>query len=220
MSFTNLKQYNKEYILDDQEISRIEVIKKIIGKGNKVLDLGSREGHISEVLRNMGNDVDCIEIHPGNISLLRKKGFKVYDCDLNTEWADKMHDAYDIVFAGEVIEHLFQTDIFLENVYKVLKPNGIFVITTPNTASLGRRLLLLLGKNPALETSTRENEAGHIRYFVYPSLKKILEENKFKVINHCSDIVNLSYSGKLSSRVLAKLFPCLGRSIILKTIKN
>jgi SAM-dependent methyltransferase len=45
----------------------------------------------------------------------------------------KLHDeSADVVFAGECIEHIEDTDAFLSEIYRVLKPNGIAIFTTPN----------------------------------------------------------------------------------------
>ena len=38
----------------------------------------------------------------------------------------------DVFFAGESIEHVFNVDAFLDEVYRVLKPGGRFIVTTPN----------------------------------------------------------------------------------------
>lgn len=38
----------------------------------------------------------------------------------------------DVVFAGESIEHVFNLDLFLDEVHRVLVPGGTFIVTTPN----------------------------------------------------------------------------------------
>jgi len=38
----------------------------------------------------------------------------------------------DVLFAGESIEHVFNVDAFLDEVYRVLRPGGRFIVTTPN----------------------------------------------------------------------------------------
>jgi len=40
----------------------------------------------------------------------------------------------DVFFAGESIEHVFNVDAFLDEVYRVLRPGGRFIVTTPNAA--------------------------------------------------------------------------------------
>src|SRR3989339_802639 len=75
---------------------------------------------------------------------------------------------FDIVIAGEIIEHIFDTDLFLAEIRRVLKSGGKLLISTPNIASLGRRLLLFFGGNPIIELSPNEpDSSGHIRYFSF-----------------------------------------------------
>jgi len=47
---------------------------------------------------------------------------------------------FDTVFAGEIIEHLYNPDHLLAETYRVLKPKGIFVLTPPNLASIHNRI--------------------------------------------------------------------------------
>jgi hypothetical protein len=84
---------------------------------------------------------------------------------------------------------------------------------------LGRRVLLLFGKNPVMEFTTRSSEAGHLRYYVHSSLKRVLLENNLKVVDFTSDIINFNNLGKITSTKLAKIFPTFGRSLIVRAVK-
>lgn len=75
---------------------------------------------------------------------------------------------------------------------------------------------MLSGKNPLIEYSLSGKAAGHIRYFVKNSINKLLEENNFQIVEERSDIFNIRVSGKYFSTKLAKFFPRLESTIILK----
>lgn len=45
-------------------------------------------------------------------------------------------EAYDIIVAVEVLEHVLEDGLFMENVRRVLKPGGWFLMTTPNGDSI------------------------------------------------------------------------------------
>jgi len=45
----------------------------------------------------------------------------------------------DLFFTGECIEHVENTDAFLDEIYRVLVPNGVLVLTTPNSSAIGYR---------------------------------------------------------------------------------
>lgn len=41
-------------------------------------------------------------------------------------------NSYDIAVSVEVLEHVEEDDLFVEQVFRVLKPGGVFIMTTPN----------------------------------------------------------------------------------------
>jgi methionine biosynthesis protein MetW len=198
------------------EKNRIETVLSLIGRGKKVLDVGCGDGYISEMIIQRENKVHGIEISKNSIEKVKNKEINVYEIDLNSDWKNSIQEVYDVVFAGEIIEHIFDTDRFLENIRSVLSPQGSLILTTPNIASLGRRLLLLLGSNPIIEVTARECDAGHIRYFTFQSIRKLLREHGFVVSDFSSDFVTLNFLGTMRSSLLARLFPKLGRTIIVK----
>lgn len=53
---------------------------------------------------------------------------------------------FDLIFLGEVFEHLIKPYPTLKKLIELLKPNGYLIITTPNLANIYNRILLLLGK--------------------------------------------------------------------------
>jgi len=55
---------------------------------------------------------------------------------------------FDFFFAGEIIEHLFDSRFFLKEIHRVLKINGYLILSTPNLARIDDRLKFLLGKTP------------------------------------------------------------------------
>lgn len=50
------------------------------------------------------------------------------------------NDSFDVVTSFQVIEHVYDPESMAREMLRVLKPNGILVITTPNLSGLGRRL--------------------------------------------------------------------------------
>lgn len=211
----NSKRYDKAFHLYTMDEVKMRSVLELIGKNKKVIDLGCGDGFMMERIRSAGNSVDGVEICTAAVGSARKKGFTVYDLNLNHDWAKEIPAKYDVAFGGEIIEHIFDTDKFLKNIKEVLKPKGALILTTPNLASLGRKLLLLLGLNPHIENTARATDAGHIRYFIRQTLKALLTENKFRVLTMTSTVVNLDPQGKIASTTLARFFPSLGNNIIV-----
>lgn len=101
--------------------------------------------------------------------------------------------AFDLVLLIDVIEHLYDPDVVVEQVRKVLRPNGVLAIVTPNLASWINRALLVTGHQPLdAEVSTRglfgrpgpkgAPPAGHIRVFTRRALGEFLGFHRYEVV--------------------------------------
>ena len=211
--------YNSRMYMSDRSLqpeSRVQIAKKLVGSGKTVLDVGCFDGTIAAEIAKAGNDVHGIDASETAVKAAREKGVKALLGDIGKDFpfADGMFDA---VFAGEVVEHVFELRKMLSEVHRVLKPGGEFVVTTPNLAAFGRRILLLLGLNPLIEIDFyKPGAAGHIRYFVKNTLDSMLKETGFVPVIWKSDVVNFNAAGTISSSMLARIFPSIGRTLIVK----
>jgi 2-polyprenyl-3-methyl-5-hydroxy-6-metoxy-1,4-benzoquinol methylase len=77
-----------------------------------------------------------------------------------------------------VIEHLYNPEICLYEINRVLKSNGILILSTQNSASLKERVLHLAGKTSS-ETQTKSIVNRHLFFFSHSMLKKMIEEVGF-----------------------------------------
>lgn len=84
---------------------------------------------------------------------------------------------FDFVVAIELIEHLWNVDGFLEEVKKILKPDGFAIISTPNVKYWRVRLDLVLGKDRFFD-----NDGAHLWYFSPDSFRRKSEEHGFDVV--------------------------------------
>ena len=57
-------------------------------------------------------------------------------------------DSFDAVVANQVLEHLHNTDLFITEIYRVLRPGGYAVVSTPNLAAWHNIACLFLGWVP------------------------------------------------------------------------
>ena len=60
-----------------------------------------------------------------------------------------MNRQFDVVSGLEVIEHMVDTDGFIQECHSHLKPGGLLVLSTPNINSLRNRVMVPLGRYPA-----------------------------------------------------------------------
>lgn len=200
---------------------KIRYIVGEVGNGKTVLDIGCNEGHLGSFLIP-GNTVYGVDISPKALTLAKKQGLRATYHDIERKPLPYKKNFFDIVIIGDVIEHVFDTDTLLREARRVLKPGGKIIVTTPNVASLGRRVMLLAGVSPYLEFSSELTtnglpSVGHIRYYTVNTLLEQLRHTGFTDIHFATDRVNLFF---ISSRFLGTLFPRLGINIFLTAIKN
>jgi len=97
----------------------------------KLLDVGCSSGTWLNCFRQMAqfdlHGIDLRDEHVDNIV------FK--PCDLEKERIPFDDNTFDFIFSKSVIEHVFNTDNFISEVYRVLKPGGVVVIMTPDWVS-------------------------------------------------------------------------------------
>lgn len=213
-------RYSEEWKPWKSDLPRIEAIVNLAGGNKRVLDIGCYDATISQLIAQNHNEVYGIDISAEAVKIANQKRIKAYCLDIENEELPFDNIFFDVIVASEVIEHIFDLDSFFNRINRVLKPDGYLILTTPNLATLGRRLLLLFGKNPFIETIFKEGWGGHIRYFVKDSLFELLNVYGYRVDYFTSDVVNFNGSGNLFSSRLAKIWPTIGKTLIVKVSKN
>lgn len=212
-------RFGKAWEVNASDFVRIKILLDLIGSGKKVLDVGCYDGTISALIKEGGNEVLGVDISERAVELAKGKGIEARVADMSNRlpFPDSF---FDVIFAGEVVEHILDVDFLMAEIKRALKEHGFVVITTPNLASLGRRILLLLGKNPLIEVRWTKESAGHIRYFTKWTLIELLKAHAFRIDVFRSDVVNFDNSGRHFSTRLVKLFPSLGRTLIIRAFKT
>ncbi len=214
------EQKYAHWVVGSGDIVRIDQIVRLSGSGNDILDIGCGTGAIGKRLMENGNRVWGLDISSGAVKRAKQAGINAKVCDIEKEEIPFAKKKFDGIILAEIIEHVFDTDALLERIVKRIKPGGFLIVTTPNIATLGRRLLLMAGKNPLIEVHAREHTAGHIRYFVKDTVLPLLTDHGLTIEYFGSDVVNFNASGSIRSILLAKMLPTLGKSLIVKARKK
>lgn len=123
-----------------------------------------------------------MELISEQVELATKKGVKAQQSNLGEIEMPFEDNFFDLVFAGEIIEHIIDTDMFIRDIYRVTKPGGVLIITTPNLASFENRVRILFGQYPEWVDYSLMEGCGHVRSYTPKILARQLEKYGFKVI--------------------------------------
>ena len=122
-----------------------EEIRRLRGNGPlRVLDVGCRDGTLTKIYSE-GCDVVGLDIDPQAVKLARERGLDAREHDLNQANLPFDDGSFDVVVAGEVLEHLQFPDVVASDIHRVLRSKGTFLGSVPNAFRLRNRLTFLLG---------------------------------------------------------------------------
>jgi len=148
-------------------------------RGRCVLDLGCAgegrlnfgdnwlHGHLA------GSSKECLGLDHNEeaVLFLREKGYQVIHADVQNFTMDRR---FDVVVAGDILEHLEDLKGFFESVKRVLKDKGYLLITTPNPWFFLRFIRCWLkgdgGANP-----------DHVHWFCPRTIRELLRRYGFEV---------------------------------------
>ncbi len=172
-------------------VQRVDFLKEI-SKGKKVLHLGctnwpyTKEAiesgtHLHFDLLNIASELWGCDADQDGIDYLTGKGMKnLFRADLEKLDEVKIEEKFDVIIAGEMIEHLSNPGLFLQGIKCFMSEETNLVITTVN-AYCGMRFFYygLRGRGGQLEPV----HPDHVYYFSYSTLNHLIERENFKATN-------------------------------------
>jgi 2-polyprenyl-3-methyl-5-hydroxy-6-metoxy-1,4-benzoquinol methylase len=188
--------------LEERERTAISLLGPILaGEAGELLDVGCGDGFFMRALdlelelTDRDWRLTGVDFSEYQLELAHRLPYRFSRCNL--EDGIPFGDAcFDVVFAGEIIEHLYNPDYLLEECRRVVKPGGHLVVTTPNLQAWYNRALFLLGIQPLFyETSTRttavgagplrrvkrgSDPVGHLRVFNRAALLDLMRHEGFE----------------------------------------
>jgi 2-polyprenyl-3-methyl-5-hydroxy-6-metoxy-1,4-benzoquinol methylase len=206
MSDAERNEYYEKGFFNPKKVIRSEhrlkeILNIVSEQKGMLLDIGCGSGEITLLIKQAMNpkEVYGIDISDQAIALACPKGIKAFKVDISSSKFPFSDGFFDVIVAGEVVEHLFDPDFFFDEVFRILKPQGVFILTTPNLAAWYNRIALLFGFQPAVSPSLwfpevgkpfkksfeKSNSGGsesHIRFFTKSALKQLLCIHGFRIL--------------------------------------
>lgn len=166
--------------LDDKK----DFIAKNAGFNNRILDIGCGNGYVSSILISQ-NEVIGLDL--SRLALMQAKmvGLNTVLSDLTIlPFKDR---SFDVVLALDILEHLFDPVSLLKEANRVLRKDGILLISVPNASNIATRFLFLLKGdiNDMADINDIRNPdfifSEHIRFFSDNKIKKAIKSTGFEV---------------------------------------
>lgn len=110
----------------------------------------------------------------------RQPNLEFYDWDLDPEHIPVEVSEYDQIFMLDIIEHLRDPEVFMENLrYKAGRNRPEIILTTANIAFIVTRLMLFLGQFNYGRKGILDRT--HTRMFTFRSLRELLAQAGYKI---------------------------------------
>jgi len=167
-------------------ISRYRLLQKLLNPyelSNKIiLDIGCNEGDLVDFLNINNVSFSYIGIDINFISLLsaKNKNLTVVQCDLNNKALPFKDNSVDIVVCTEVLEHLINPKKIITEIHRIIKKDGIVIISLPNEYWWLNRLEVLFGY--PIDKGGLIYNYEHLHYPNFKQIKEFIKYNDLEII--------------------------------------
>lgn len=168
-------------------------------RGRRVLDVGSI-GHSYEgayktwnfgVLAKHVSKIKGFDLLEHDVAKARSDG---YDIVVGDAESYRSEEKYDVVFAGELIEHLSNPGKFLQCAHENLLDDGQLILTTPNTYSFAKLVRVIVRR-----TNEPPVNPEHTFYFTPRTLEELVRRHGFRLasVEYCELDYAEGFGGRL-----------------------
>lgn len=155
-----------------------------ITPGSRVLELGCASGYLGRILmQEKGCRVTGVELDPRAAAEARAAGLTVIEGSLeDPEFRASIVGKFDFVTASDVLEHLRDPAVVLNDFKQWLAPNGHAIISVPNVATWEiRRQLFFRGDFEYQETGIMDRT--HVHFFTWDTMHKLVREQEWTILD-------------------------------------
>ncbi|MEW6558326.1 MAG: methyltransferase domain-containing protein [Elusimicrobiota bacterium] len=168
-----------------------------IGEG-RLLEVGCGNGGYLKFMQNLGWKVLGIDIDAEALKIAKEK-FNLSVILGSLEEIKFPENSFDIIATFHVIEHIPNPITFLKECYRILKPKGRLIISTPNAESLAHKIFK--------ENCRILEPPRHFYLYSLFHLKKLLKNFGFKILHlsTTSNIANFIYQSSIQIKKFGKV---------------
>ena len=186
------------------------------GKNLTVADIGGGAGEFTQLLRNQGYNTLLVDGNANSVATEQKKGSDAVQADLNVGLNEIPDCSVDGAVSLEVIEHIVPAEHLLREIFRIVKPGGFVVISTPNFSYVLDRIAYLFGKDV-------KEEGYHFRFYTKRKLRDMISAAGFEIVETQSfgGVIGINFLLKLVTfgklRLPPVAFPSSCESLLART---
>lgn len=174
------EEYFVPYAIKRSRDSSHYYASRLIGTGQRVLEVGCGDGAFGAELVRAGNNVTGVDCQP-NVP-----GGSAYDSIVSADLehglgplSRRSDGQFDRILLLDRLEHLKDPGALLEDCRRLLAPRGKLIVSVPNAVNFTIRLMLLLG-------IFRYSDRGildwsHLRFFTRKTVRELLQKYGYRI---------------------------------------
>ena len=159
---------------DTVDHARLDLMLPYVQPGQRVFQLDGGPGMLAQrMVQERGAEVIMTDLTHEASQRARAKGLNASQLYIQEQDIPHPDASFDVVVSDSAIEHLFDPARSFDELARVLKPGGTFILCLPNIGHWRHRWLLLRGRFPYIPASP--TDFTHLRFFTLHETRKWLE---------------------------------------------
>ena len=179
--FWNRVSHQSGAQLSKTALKTIQLTKNHIKTTDQVLDFGCGTGNITQEVAHYVRSVIALDTSSGMIEVARKKALESTISNVSYMQTSLLDDifeekSFDVVLAYNILHYLENLEAYIQKIYTLLKPNGLFISSTVclrEKASFIRILMYFLSNTRVIPP---------MKFYTKEELKKNITQQGFELI--------------------------------------
>lgn len=146
----------------------------------KVLDIGCGSGLVTKKIKELGYQTEGLDFSEEAVKKATLNGISASVCDLD-EGINKSDGSYDVVWAGDIVEHVFDPIGLLKEANRALKNGGIIIMCIPSDVGLVSRMKMLFGYSHQELIYKKTGYYKHHTFFNLRLASFMLNQSNFEI---------------------------------------
>jgi len=164
----------------------------------KILEIGSGGGNTLIEIKSRGLASEVVGVDLFEIELSQQKNCiidRFIIANLETDILDLPKDHFDIIIAGDVLEHLVDPWEVIKNITPFLKKGGKFIVSVPNIREISTIYKIFIKGDFAYNPEGGILDKTHLRFFCKKNVSELFDLDNFKVEGIYSNLHILPLKG-------------------------